>query len=121
MRMLARRLTTPIHPYLRLLNAIRTLADRGDLREFTAVRDRLRTDRELLSFHEGRSAVLPEFYHQRFEQRLGAYAELFPRDERTPVLDQIPGDEAGLTVYTPLRRPQSSSGSGARAPVRPSA
>ena len=96
MRMLAKRLMTPVHPYLRLLNAIRTLADRGAVREFTAVRHQLATDRQLLAFHTGRSETLPEFYHQRFEQRVGPYAELLPRGERTPVLDRTPSSHQSM-------------------------
>ena len=88
-RMLARRLAARTHPYIRLLNAVRTLSSRADARALRAVRHRLRTDRQLLSFHEGRSAALPEFHHQRFEARMGAYAQLIPRAERTPVLDPI--------------------------------
>jgi hypothetical protein len=88
-KMLARRLVARTHPYIRLLNAVRTLSSRADARALRAVRHRLRTDRQLLSFHEGRSAALPEFHHQRFEARMGAYAELIPRAERTPVLDPI--------------------------------
>ena len=33
-----------------------------------------------------RMTALPEFYHRRFERRLGRYAELLPREERRPVL-----------------------------------
>jgi hypothetical protein len=88
-RMIARRITAPTHPYIRLINVVRTLSDRADAREFRAVRRRLKTDRHLRSFHEGRSATLPEFHHQRFEARMGAYAELIPRAERTPVLDPV--------------------------------
>ena len=108
MRMLAKRLMTPVPPHLRLLNAIRTLADRGDVREFTAVRHQLATDPQLHAFHTGRSEALPEFYHHRFEQRLGAYAELLPRGERTPVLDPFPGDEIERTTKRVARAQRSS-------------
>jgi hypothetical protein len=57
----------------------------------------------LLSFHEGRSAALPEFHQQRFEARMGAYAELIPRAERTPVLDPIVPALVGRSSVT-LRR-----------------
>ena len=88
-RMLARRLSARTHPYIRFLNVVRTLSGRADAREFRAVRHRLATDEHFLSFHEGRSATLPEFHQRRFEARMGAYAELIPRAERTPVLDPI--------------------------------
>ena len=88
-RMLARRLTARAHPYIRFLNSVRTLAGRADAREFRAVRRRMATDPQLLAFHEGRSATLPEYHQQRFDARMGDYAELIPRAERTPVLDPI--------------------------------
>jgi len=102
-RMLTRRLTAPVLLYLRLLNAVRTLSSRADAREFRAVRRRLLTDPKLLAFHEGRSATLPEFHQQRFEARMGDYAELIPRHERTPVLDPIEPALVGRSSVT-LRR-----------------
>jgi radical SAM superfamily enzyme YgiQ (UPF0313 family) len=89
-RMLARRMATRTHPYLRLLQLIRSLSSRADAREFRAVRRRLIADPQLLQFHQGRAATLPEFHHQRFEARMGIFARLIPRAERTPVLDAVP-------------------------------
>jgi len=88
-RMLGRRIGARVHPYLRFLMAVRTLSSRADAREFRAVRRRMLTDPQLLAFHEGRSDTLPEFHHHRFEARMGAYAELIPRAERTPTLDPV--------------------------------
>ena len=102
--MLARRLTVRIHPYLRLLNAVRTLSSRADAREFRAVRRRLAEDPHLLSFHEGRSSTLPEFHHQRFESRMGDYAGLIPRPERTPILAPVVPDRGGRSSITFRRR-----------------
>ena len=102
-RMVARRLTTWTHPYLRLLNAVRGLSSRADAREFRAVRRRLAADPHLLAFHEGQSSTLPEFHHQRFDARMGDYAELIPRRERTPVLEPVLQDQAGRSSVT-LRR-----------------
>jgi radical SAM superfamily enzyme YgiQ (UPF0313 family) len=103
-RMLVKRLTAPIHPYLRFLNTMRTLSDRGDLREFRAVRARLATDPEFRAFHEGRRTTLPEYHHRRFETRMGAYAELIPRAERTPVLDAVPELLGRSSVTMPRMR-----------------
>jgi radical SAM superfamily enzyme YgiQ (UPF0313 family) len=103
-RMLARRLTARTHPYVRFLNAVRTLSDRRDLREFRTVRRLLATDREFLAFHQGRSTTLPEFHQRRYETRMGAYAELIPRAERTPVLDALVPDLIGRTSVTLRRR-----------------
>jgi hypothetical protein len=88
-RMLARRMGARTAYYLRFLNSVRALSSRADARVFRAVRRRLAADPQLLAFHEGRSAALPEFHHQRFEARMGVYAELIPRAERAPVLDPI--------------------------------
>ena len=88
-RMLTKRILARSHPFVRFLNTVRSLAARGEVREFRAVRDMLGTDPQFLAFHEGRSEALPEFYHRRFEERMGAYAELIPRADRTPVLDPI--------------------------------
>jgi len=100
MRMLFKRLTSKTSPYFRFMNSVRTLADRSDVTELTAVRNRLASDRELLSFHEGKGDVLPEFHQRRFEQRMGDYAELFPRSERAPLLRPIRDliGRASLTV-----------------------
>jgi radical SAM superfamily enzyme YgiQ (UPF0313 family) len=101
--MLVRRLTARTHPYIRFLNVVRTLSGRADAREFRAVRQRLATDQHFLSFHEGRSSTLPEFHHRRFEVRMGAYAELIPRSERSPVLDPLVPALVGRSCVT-LRR-----------------
>ena len=42
------------------------------------------------AFHEGTRDELPDYYHHRLDERLGRYAELFPRHERRPVLDGWP-------------------------------
>ena len=99
-RMLARRVTARTHPYLRFLNAVRTLSGRADAREFRAVRHRLAEDGHFRAFHEGRSATLPEFHQRRFESRMGSYAELIPRAERTPILDPIVPPLVGRSAVT---------------------
>ena len=88
-RMLRRRLrSTSIRP-IELVHLARTASTRADIRSYRAVLDMLRTDARFRAFHEGRTTILPEFYHHRFEQMLGPYAALFPRAERTPVLDPV--------------------------------
>lgn len=49
----------------------------------------LRSDREFRTFHEGRSQVLPEFYHRMYERMLGSYAELISRKDRIPNLEHL--------------------------------
>jgi len=88
--MLMRRVFAKGPLLVRLSNVMRTLAMRAELREMRQVHRMLTTDRQFSLFHEGGTSVVPEFYHQRFEQRLGRYAELIPRSEREPVLSAIP-------------------------------
>jgi hypothetical protein len=51
----------------------------------------METDSAFRAFHEGESAVLPEFYHQEFERVLGPYASLLSRADRTPELAPMTG------------------------------
>jgi hypothetical protein len=83
--MLVRRVLARSRPEIRVAHALRTFAMRHELAEQRRIRRRLATDPEFRAFHEGRSDRLPEFYHRRYEARLGAYAALIPRSERTPV------------------------------------
>ena len=71
-----------------VLNALRTFAMRQDLAALRLLRRMLATDPEFLAFHAGRTRSLPEFYHRRYEQKLGRYANLISRAERTPELEK---------------------------------
>jgi hypothetical protein len=51
---------------------------------------RLAADPAFRAFHDGRPVPLPEFYHRRFESRLGKYAGLLTRADRVPVLEPPP-------------------------------
>jgi hypothetical protein len=73
---------------IRAAHLSQSLSYRAQVGELRDLRDRLRTDRAFRAFHENRGGPLPEFYHHRFEQRLGRYAELLPRTDRVPVLEQ---------------------------------
>jgi hypothetical protein len=57
-------------------------ADRAQLRR---IRSMLVADTGFRAFHEGRSDVVPEYYHRQFEARLGRFAGLISRADRTPV------------------------------------
>jgi hypothetical protein len=85
-RMLVRRMMAKAPLLVLLSYLLRTLALRAELAEMRRIRRMLADDSHFLAFHEGRTTALPEFYHRRFEQRLGRYAELLPREERRPVL-----------------------------------
>lgn len=89
---------------LKALNTLRTLGIRQDLAEFRRIKRMLDTDRAFRAFHEGNAGPLPEYYHRRFEGRLGPYAELLSRADRRP------------EVEAPDERPQ-----GAGAPLSASA
>lgn len=98
--MLAKRVLAGGHPFFRFLNAVRTLDDRRDVREFETVRNLLASDSQFLAFHEGKPVPLPEFYHRRFEERLGDYAHLISRDERAPIIEAMnaPMDERRFAI-----------------------
>jgi hypothetical protein len=74
---------------IRLAHLSQTLSYRTQLGEMRLVLKLLETDQQFRAFHDNRPVPLPEFYHQRFEHRLGRYAELIGRAERTPVLDGV--------------------------------
>jgi hypothetical protein len=69
----------------------------------------LRSDREFRTFHEGRSQVLPEFYHRMYERRLGPYAELMSRRDRVPNLEHaVPAMSGTLAVDSSAELPTNS-------------
>ena len=43
--------------------------------------------RQFRAFHEGETAVLPQFYRQQLHDRLGRYADILSLDEITPVAE----------------------------------
>ena len=83
--MLARRLATSGRPAIGFAHVLRTWAMRQELAEMRVIRAQLASDATFRAFHEGRNQVLPEFYHRRYEQRLGPYAGLLARAERVSV------------------------------------
>ena len=120
-RMLVRRLAHTPHPKLRFVHVVRTYLTRRDLARFRQFRQRLASDRQFMIFHEGGRVALPEFYHQLFEKKLGPYAELISRAERTPVLEEpvgLPAEATKLQVALTARkhRPRGALVHRARAP-----
>ena len=71
---------------IRGMMIVRRLALLRRIRDFQRILEMLTTDRQFRAFHEGKSQVLPEFYHQEYERRLGPYAGLLSREDRVPVL-----------------------------------
>jgi hypothetical protein len=82
---------------IRGVHLVQSVSHGVQVREMREVLKLLETDQKFLAFHERRSNELPEFYHHRYNQRLGRYAELVPRSVRTPV------PELPTTRPAPLR------------------
>ena len=85
--MIANRLFTHAPAPLRMLHVLRSLAMKKFLAAFRRIRNMLQNDRGFRAFHEGRSAELPDYYRHVYERKLGEYAGLLSRAERTPVLE----------------------------------
>jgi len=100
-RMLLRRAAAARRPVVRFMNVIRTLTMRSGYREAAAILEQLASDAQFRAFHEGRSDVIPGFYHARYEATLGKYASLIPEQERSPLLSQAPAS-TGAAIRVPL-------------------
>ncbi len=85
---------------LRLLVFVRNLKAKNAIRRYRQILDMLTKDKNFLAFHEGRSQVLPEFYHQEYERLLGPYASLLSREERVPVLASGSSTDSRLVLPT---------------------
>jgi radical SAM superfamily enzyme YgiQ (UPF0313 family) len=85
--MIMNRMFTHAPLALRMLHVLRSLAMMKFLAAFRRIRHMLKTDLRFRAFHEGRSAVLPDYYHRVYERKLGDYAALLSPAERTPVLE----------------------------------
>ena len=95
--MLARRLVTGPSATVRFIHALRTVGVRADLAELRRIRAMLASDAGFRAFHESRSDALPAYYHRRLEERLGRYAELVSRADRTTVHEAPATPEAAPT------------------------
>jgi hypothetical protein len=84
-RMLFRRLRTGQRPAIRFIHSLRTYAARRELGNLRRIHAMLANDRQFRAFHQGETETLPEFYHWDLQRRLGPYARLLDRAERTPV------------------------------------
>jgi len=80
-----RRLTNGTHRMVKFIHSVQAFGLMHELADLKRIRRALQQSRELRDFHAGRRSGLPEFYQQRFEARLGPYAELVSRSDRTPV------------------------------------
>ena len=82
-----RRIQSTSNRKVKLVHSVRTAERRASLKNYRGILRMLRTDSQFRAFHEGRSDVLPEFYHQKYERMLDQYAELLGRADRIPVLE----------------------------------
>lgn len=86
---LARRVGSKAPVAIRFAHAVQTLSFREQAHETRAILRLLETDRGFRAFHEGERVPTPEFYHRHVETRLGRYADLLPRADRVPLLEQV--------------------------------
>jgi radical SAM superfamily enzyme YgiQ (UPF0313 family) len=86
-QMLNHRIKSTTRGTVKIIHWTRTVSRRASINACRNILQMLRSDREFRTFHEGRSPVLPEFYHRMYERRLGTYAELMPRRDRMPNLE----------------------------------
>lgn len=91
--MLMRRISSVRQFRLKASFPLRTLAMRNHLSKLRRIRDQLKGDARFRAFHEGTRADLPEFYRQRYRERLGRYAGLITEAEMRPELElrAVPG------------------------------
>jgi len=113
-RALLRRVGSPAPISIRLAHAVQTLSFREQAAETRAILHLLEKDRGFRAFHNGEPVPVPEFYERHFEQRLGRYAELIPRADRSPVLDPVPPQRRLNTSGVPDALPRTALGSPAR-------
>ena len=107
--MFVRRLAARTLPSIRIIHSLRTIPLRFELEGYRAMRKLLASDPVFRAFHEGRDDHLPEFYRQRFEQRLGRYSELITERERIPVHEQN-GSQVSNELQARRAAPESVSG-----------
>ncbi len=88
-KMFTRRMLGGEPPSISFLHNLRSLIVRKEIAELRRIRNMLADGGQFRAFHEGHSGELPEYYHRKFERELGPYADLIPREERTPRLEEV--------------------------------
>jgi len=92
--MLKRRLQSTSYRLVKLVHWARTASTRASLKSYRHILQQLRSDAQFRAFHEGRTPVLPEFYHQMYERMLRQYAGLLSRADRAPNLARRPESDS---------------------------
>jgi hypothetical protein len=85
--MLKRRMRSASNWKVKLINWARTFSTKAEIRGYRRILQLLRSNPQFRAFHEGRTEVLPEFYHGEYERMLGPYAGLLSRAERAPKVE----------------------------------
>jgi hypothetical protein len=93
--MLIKRLKSAHSPFPAGYNVVKTLGNRQMIRRLGEILNLLKTDTQFRAFHEHQTEILPEYYHRQYEQLLGQYTPLMPREERKPVLTR-PEKKSGV-------------------------
>ena len=98
--MLRRRFQSAATWKVKLLHWARTVSTRVDVKNYRRILGALRQDRRVRDFHEGKSEVLPEFYHQEYRRLFGAYADLLTAADRRPLFEPAPSPAPAKTNLT---------------------
>lgn len=88
--MLTRRMNSTSHRTVKLLHLARTAGTRTNLKHYRQIHALLRSDSQFRAFHDGESAVLPDYYTHRYKRLLKGYGELLSPADRVPNLTQSP-------------------------------
>ena len=86
-----RMLSATTRPTVKFIMALRTMRSRRDLRVYRSLRNAIAADPQMGAFHAGKRVSLPRFYDAIVEKRLGRYAEILSKVERTPLLESPAG------------------------------
>ncbi len=105
-KMLKQRMASTTRRRVKIIHWTRTASTRAWIKAYRTILQMLRSDREFRAFHEGRSPVLPAFYHQMYERMLGAYAELISRRDLVPDLSHgVPRESGTVSADAATRLP----------------
>ena len=88
-KMLKRRIKSTSNWRIKTVHIARNQSEKEFNQRYHKILNLLRSDAQFREFHEGKSAKLPEFYHNIYEKRLGRYADLLSREDRRPCLEQL--------------------------------
>lgn len=85
--MTKRRMQSAVNLKHKVAHYLRSMVEKDFTRQYRAILHQLRTDKQFLAFHEGRTETLPEYYRQRRSALVGNYAELLTDEDWIPDLN----------------------------------